>query len=313
MKHTSIIAAVGLALAVALMAIPAQAGNTRSFVSPTGVDTNPCTLAAPCRNFQAAHDATNAGGEIAVLGTAGYGALTINRAISIVNPGAFEAGIAVSSGLTGIIISALGTDAVSLRGLTIEGGGVGTNGIQFNTGQSLTIENCVVRNHTNNGIVFAPNASSDLIISETFIANNKGGNGIAVIPSGSGKVTSVFNRVQADNNGDGILVSSTSYSGTALNVTLSDSVTAGNSGDGLGISSSGTGFSVMMFHSIAANNAVGLYAFGTNAVLRVGQSVVTGNNLDWSTASGGAVLSYGDNKIDGNANTAGAPPAISNQ
>ena len=59
-----------------------------------------------------------------MLDTAGYGPLTINKAISIVNDGSI-ASILVPSGGTGILISAGPTDAVSLRGLTIEGAGVG--------------------------------------------------------------------------------------------------------------------------------------------------------------------------------------------
>ena|SRR5664280_435243 len=148
MKHTGIIVAITLALAVALLGASAQAQNTRSFVSPTGFDTNPCTLAAPCRTFQAAFNATNPEVEIAVLGTAGYGALHITHAISIVNPGAIEAGIAVPSGRFGIVIDAPASDAVNLRGLTIDGEGTGLNGITFDTGASLTIENCVIRQVT---------------------------------------------------------------------------------------------------------------------------------------------------------------------
>src|SRR5664279_6111508 len=151
MKHTSIIVAVGLALAGALPAAPANAQATRTFVSPTGNDGNNCSLATPCRFFQAAFAQTNAGGEIAVLGTAGYNGgvtFTIDKAISIVNPGGFEAGIVVPSGGTGIVINAGTSDAVSLRGLSIEGGGVGTTGIAFDSGNSLIIANCVVRNLT---------------------------------------------------------------------------------------------------------------------------------------------------------------------
>jgi hypothetical protein len=59
--------AVGLALAGVLSVAPAQAQNTRSFVSGHGLDTNACTLAAPCRTLAAAFAATNAGGEIDVL------------------------------------------------------------------------------------------------------------------------------------------------------------------------------------------------------------------------------------------------------
>src|SRR5690242_8003749 len=103
--------AAGLVLACTLStAVHAQA--TRTFVSPAGNDADNCSLAAPCRTFAAAYTATNAGGEIAVLGTAGYGPLTINKAISIVNGGGFEAGIAVPSGGNGITVNAGANDDV---------------------------------------------------------------------------------------------------------------------------------------------------------------------------------------------------------
>src|ERR1700690_2585532 len=161
MSQTSIFVAAGLALAGMLSAAPAQAQNTRSFVSGHGVDTNPCTLAAPCGTFQHAHDQPNAGGEIAVLDTAGYGGLFISKAISIVNPGAFEAGISIASAGTGITISVGTSDAVILRGLTIDGGGIGAAGIALLQAKALTIENCVVRNLTSSGIGLAPFAASN--------------------------------------------------------------------------------------------------------------------------------------------------------
>src|SRR6185437_7097286 len=134
--NRTIILAVGLAFAATLSAAPAQAQNTRSFVSGHGSDGAACTLAAPCRTLAHAFSLTNAGGEIDVLDAAGYGALTINKAISIVNDGVGTAGVIVPSGGTGVIINAGPGDAVSLRGLSIEGGGVGLMGIQFNTGAS---------------------------------------------------------------------------------------------------------------------------------------------------------------------------------
>src|SRR5450631_4041377 len=113
--------AVGLTFAGVLYAAPAQAQNARSFVSGHGSDAGACTLAAPCRTFAAAFTHTNAGGEIDVLDPAGYGALTINKAISIVNDGVGTSSILAPSGGVGITVSAGSTDAVSLRGLTIEG------------------------------------------------------------------------------------------------------------------------------------------------------------------------------------------------
>src|SRR6516165_7290011 len=79
---------------------PAQA--QRVFVSATGLDTNPCTFASPCRSFQHAHDVAAANGEIDVLDPAGYGPVTITKAISIQGHG--FSGITVASGGTGITI-----------------------------------------------------------------------------------------------------------------------------------------------------------------------------------------------------------------
>src|SRR5882724_7095100 len=126
------------ALACLLHIPPAQALNTRSFISANGLDTNPCTRTQPCRTLQKAHDSTSAGGEINMLDPAGYGIVTITKAISIVNDGVGSAGILVPSAGTGITINAGTNDKINLRGLIIEGAGVGENGIAFATGKSLT-------------------------------------------------------------------------------------------------------------------------------------------------------------------------------
>jgi hypothetical protein len=299
--------AVGLALAAVLSAAPASAQNNRSFVSGHGLDTNACTLAAPCRTLAAAFAATNPSGEIDVLDPAGYGALTINKAISIVNDGVGTAGVIVPSSGTGIIINAGTNDAVSLRGLSIEGGGVGNSGIQFNSGASLTVENCVIRHMTGDGIDFWPNATSSLGVSNTLVADN-GNNGIFVFPGGNGAVTAVFNRVEVNNNGgQGILADGQNSAGT-VNVTVSESVAAGNGGVGFySLTKSGQApTSLMLFHSVAANNRTGVDAFGPGATLRFANSTVTGNANGW-LASDGVVLSDGDNTIEGNGANQGPP------
>src|SRR5687768_17506126 len=88
------------ALAIALAAMHAHAGP-RAFVASSGNDGNAgsgCTFANPCRSFQAAHGAVDAGGEIVALDTAGYGTVVISKAVSIIgNPGAIPS-IAVSTG-----------------------------------------------------------------------------------------------------------------------------------------------------------------------------------------------------------------------
>ena len=313
-NHTTIIVAVGLALAAALPAAPAEAQNGRSFVSGHGSDAAACTLAAPCRTLAAAFAATNAGGEIDVLDPAGYGALTINKAISIVNDGVGTAGVIVPSGGIGITISAGTNDAVSLRGLSIEGAGVGQTGIKFNAGKSLTVENCVIRHMTLDGIDFvSTTVTSALTVSNSLIADNLGA-GIFLYPTGS--ATAVFNRVEANNNGShGIMVDGTNSAGTnTINATVSESVAAGNSGGAgfFSVSNSGKApTSLMVYHSVAANNSDGVAAAGPGATLRLANSTVTGNGNGWAVPTAGGVLySYGDNYIDGNVSGESAPPSI---
>src|SRR5215467_12794391 len=90
------------AAAAAIHGSPAFAQAARTFVSGQGSDANPCSLAAPCRSFAQAITQTNAGGEIAVLDTAGYGTVTINKAISITNQDGVEAGISTASAVDAI-------------------------------------------------------------------------------------------------------------------------------------------------------------------------------------------------------------------
>jgi hypothetical protein len=307
MQRIKFPAAVAVALIAALTHGPAHAQQPRSFVSPTGSDSNSCTLASPCRTFQAAILQTNAGGEIAVLGTAGYnGGATFNidRPISIVNPGGFEAGIVVPSGGNGITFTTGG--AVYLGGLTIEGDGVGGTGILYSgVAGSLTIQNCVVRNLTGAGIDYEPNAASSLAVSDTYVANNQM-SGIVILSTSSGRVTAVFNRIESDDNTlSGIGIDQSSGAGT-IDATITDSVAGGNGSGFLTLGSS----NVMVTRSVAANNGTGIEAAGTGASLWIGQSAVTGNSIGWQALAAGVVQSYGTSQIIGNSGSQSQIPAV---
>jgi len=93
-----------LGLITALSSAPAKAQATRTWVSGTGRDSNPCSRTQPYLPFATALAATLAGGEINVLDPGGYGSVTINKSISIYNDGAGEAGIVVS-GTNAIVIN----------------------------------------------------------------------------------------------------------------------------------------------------------------------------------------------------------------
>jgi hypothetical protein len=234
-----------------------------------------------------------------VLDPAGYGAVTITKAISIVNDGVGVAAIGTSSG-NAITINAGASDSVHLRGLTIEGllGG-GVFGIQINTGGNLAIENCVIRNFVGVGIGIGPSTSSSFSVSNTIVSNTAG---ISVQSTGSASVTGVLSKVTANNNNSGIAVNGGATLGT-VNVTIVDSEASNNGSIGV-FAQSASGHAttaVMLRNSVASNNGTGLFA-GQNAILRVAHSVVTGNNTGVNTSGGGILNSYGDNDIDGNTN-----------
>ncbi len=226
--------------------------------------------------------------------------------ISINNDSGGEASITVPGGNTGIIINAPnGGGYVNLRGITIQGVGFGTTtGLRFNTGFTLTMTNCVVRNHTGNGIEFLPTANSSLSVSNTLVADN-GGDGIRVKPpSGSPTAKAVFNRVEAYNNSkNGIIVDGTASNGT-INATAAESVAATSTSAPNGHAQ--TGF--MVVRSISANNGTGFAAGqSATATMRLSQSAAMGNGVGLDSSNGnGSLMSYGDNNIDGNT-TDGAP------
>src|SRR6202171_3330583 len=128
-KLTSVVAITGTIFIPLLLAVPAAAQATRTWVSGVGDDVNPCSRTAPCKTFPGAISKTAAGGEIDVLDPGGFGAVTITKAITIAAEG-FEAGVLVSGTYAIVVNVPNANDVVVLRGLDIEGLGTGLDGIR---------------------------------------------------------------------------------------------------------------------------------------------------------------------------------------
>jgi hypothetical protein len=253
-----------------LASAPAHAQATRTWVSGVGDDANPCSRTAPCKTFAGAISKTAVGGEINCLDPGGFGALTITKAITISCQNG-TAGVLVS-GTNGINVSAGASDAVILKGLDFEGIGTGLVGVKFNTGASLIIENCIIRNFggTNGlGIGFNPTGASTLLVLNTIVTHNGtaagGGGGIQIMPSG-GSALALLSHVSVEKNNVGIAAI-----GAAANLQIDNS-------------------------TISANAGIGIVAGGGGTV-RIGRSAITDNG---GAATSGNVLSYLDNQINGN-------------
>ena len=222
MTRTIFIAA-AMALAITLPAAPAQALVARTFLSAAGSDSNNCAnVLTPCRHLATAFAATAADGEIYVLDPANYGSLTITHGVSIQGHG--WASIAPpGSSSSAITISAPGaTDKINIIGVVLDGTALAsTNGIVFNSGGSLTVQDSVIRNFANNGINFVPAVFSGISVSRTLVSKN-GAYGILVQPQGA-YATAVFNRVETQYNGAfGIAIDATATTGT-ITATATDS------------------------------------------------------------------------------------------
>ena len=292
----------------ALASTQAQALNARTWVSGKGVDQAGCgPIATPCRTLQFGHDQTNAGGEIDVLDSAGYGNIVITKAITIIADGTV-AGVLAQPNNDAITINAGQSDAVILRGLTVEGQGAGAYGIRLNSGGSLTIADCVVQNfgaEAGTGILIGPQSGTSTVLVSNTTTSYNAYVGLWFSPGGSGAANLQFDRIVATNNQFNIAINT--FSTTAQSTA---SIT----------------------NSTVAHGDYGLYAGGANARLMVDRSVVTGNNIGINTAGGattyvgrsaitknttgidgnGATFSYLNNQLDANTTDIGANVTLSN-
>ena len=115
-----------VSLAIALFGGAAFAQATRTWVSGTGDDANPCSRTAPCKTFAGAISKTAPAGEIDALDPAGYGAVTITKSITI---DANNMGSVLVSGTNAIVVNTAATDTVIIRNLSINGLNTGLDGI----------------------------------------------------------------------------------------------------------------------------------------------------------------------------------------
>src|SRR3954470_11542792 len=112
-------------LVVAALALPGTAFGqaSRTWVSGVGDDANPCSRTAPCKTFAGAVSKTAVKGEINCLDPGGFGGVTITKALTI-KCHYTEGGVLVA-GTNAIVVNAAATDKVTLKGLDINGTGVG--------------------------------------------------------------------------------------------------------------------------------------------------------------------------------------------
>jgi hypothetical protein len=285
------------------MSVSAFAQATRTWVSGVGDDVNPCSRTAPCKTFAGAISKTAAGGIIDALDPGGYGAVTITKAMTLEGVGTLAS--ALHSGVPGIIINITsGTNRdVILRNILIDGAGVtlGTNGVRFIAGDSLTIEDCYISHDSSNGIDFEPNSPASLSVKNTSVQLATVGIFIAPQTGVGGTATAtIFNSVLT-RNGTGLKV----QDGSRVNVFHSE--VSQNTGDGIfGNGLIGLGCVLMIEACDVSNNNVGIHSNGS-ASTRVSASTIAGNSGSAASATNSSsLITFQNNHVTQN----GSPGAF---
>jgi len=307
--HTAIpLTVLATALACSAASAPAHA-RARVFVASYGNDANPCTFGSPCKTFQQAVNVVDPGGEVTAIDSAGFGPISITKAVTITSPDGVEAGIVPTAGGNAITINAGEFDAVVLRGLTLDGSGIAFNGIVFNSGGSLTITNCVMQYfvtngnlNTGDGILIQPTSGTlTFTISNTTASNNNGIGIYYFAPSGSPNAIGVIDHVMTNgNNSDGMGFDTLNTSGGITSVTVSNSIASKNLADGIFAQKSASSTMQLSIDNVTTGgNSDGINVTGKVQML-LGRSVITGNfNIGVAnTTSPNTAYSYGDNRIN---------------
>jgi hypothetical protein len=245
----------GAAALLAVLVLAATAGaSSRTWVSGTGDDANPCSRTTPCKTLAGTLAKTDAGGIINTIDASAAGVVTITKSVTIDLSGTYSG--VLNTGTNGIIVNSP-TANVVLRGFSIDGGptsggtcayGGGLAGISIRDAASVLIEDVTITGQATAGISIAPTTTDPAVyVSGTSIAESCGPGIVASSVTDATSLTvtgtSVFQTTAGLSVGDGVtswLQGSTitgnavglAHTGSGTIDSYADNVIAGNTDDG---------------------------------------------------------------------------------
>jgi hypothetical protein len=287
--------------------------NLRSWVASTGDNANDCSRATPCRTFTGATGAvakTAAGGEINCVDAADYGGgVLIQRSLTIDCTNVLG-GVLATAALSGVVVSATSSDRITLRGLDIQGSSGSVEGMRIGPSAIVHIDQCIIRGFAGaSGIAFFPTNATKLFLTDSVISENgsSGTNaGLLVKPFGTASANVVIDNVKFKANNFGVFFDGSASSG-GIRAVMRGGMSSGNSLNGIAISSNGPPVLVFVDGVSIFGNSNGIAAGGAGAVGLVSNSIIAGHSSQGVSVGASAILvSYGDNKVGGNAGGDGA-------
>jgi len=294
------VSALILAFATTLFAVPANAQQTRTWVSGNGSDGDPCSRFLPCKTFAGALTKTSINGEISCVDGGGYGPVVINKSVTIDCTGTYASILAGGAvGTTGVTVNiASSADdphrSVRIRGLSINGtGAVGTagtrtgiDGIRVVQASSVLVEDVVIGEFTQQGVEVAASATVNLTLDNVIIRNANGA-GILLATSG-GQVVASLNNVRVDGTPIGLSASGLTRA-NLRNVMLGHNTTGlrtQNADNIVNVDNMKVSFSTAGVQSSAGST------------IRIANSTIT-QNVTGLFPNGGSIVSMADNSLTG--------------
>jgi hypothetical protein len=283
---------------------PALALANRVFVSArSGNNANSCdNIATPCQTFAGAVTQLNPDGEVIVLDSGGYGPVTITQGVTIEAPAGVTAFVHPPSG-DAITVNA-GSATVTLRGLTLNGGGL-SDGITANSVGTLNVENCFIAGFFDgNGIRMF--SAGRLNVKGTDIKGCS--HGILLVPA-TGVVQASIDHCHLDGNNIGFIGATTDPGGstTTASYTTANNNTHAGWFSGGGTTGGGKDVLNLEFCSGSENVNYGVFSSSSNvqSVVRYSNCVFANNGLygvfrNYSSP----VETRGNNTITGNGTAA---------
>ncbi|HYJ06769.1 MAG TPA: hypothetical protein VEX43_16655 [Chthoniobacterales bacterium] len=281
------------AASLAVVFSTAANAQTRTWVSGTGSDANPCSRTAPCQTFAGAFSKTGTNGEISALDPSGFGTINITKSITINGDGTLAS--ILNSGTTGIIVNIttnLATDKVVVRNVSIQGAGTGTDGVRIIDGAEVILDNITINGFTDAGVDVTQSQSGNVFLRNVRIS--KGAVGIRS-QSTVGTVAGAFENVAIDGmSGHGIEC----VNNTVVAMRNIETARCGLSG----IRSSAATVNIAVENSVSSGNNFGYEA--TAGSIRIANSGMFFNNTNCTSN----VLSAGNNRSAGNSITNNPTP-----
>jgi nitrous oxidase accessory protein NosD len=281
---SSVKVAAWAACATALVCQPAWAAGL-SYISATGSNVGDCSSAtAPCKTLSYAFGQTSAGGEIRALTPGSYGAVTLNKAITLTGvPGA-----AIVAGSTTLSVTAASTDSVSISGFTLNGLNTANIGIFVSGAGNLFIKNCVIKNFKR-GIMIQPTSAVRYAIEDTLIAGSSVSGFLAGAATGTTSATDgALHRVSITGAASSVGLDLVSFASLRLSESL-----ISNTAKGVYINAGNT---IRLTKNTITQNATGvtLRPAANGKPAAVGETgkdnFIAGNTVDVDTTAGNVAL-----------------------